>query len=103
MTALAPSEACALQGQRRRKLRLINPRSALSTITMPEIIRKMPFSRRGLFMPLNLAICAAVVPDGWDAEIVDENVADAPHAPAADVDAVGIGAMTPQARRADEP
>jgi len=88
--------------RRRRRLRLINPHSPLSTITMPEIIRKMTFSRRGLFMPLNLAICAAVVPDGWDAEIVDENVTDAPHAPAGDVDAVGIGAMTTQARRAYE-
>jgi len=86
---------------RRRKLRLINPRSALSTITMPEIIRHMTFSRRGLFMPLNLAICAAVVPEGWDAEIIDENVTDGPHVPAADgIDAVGIGAMTPQASRA---
>jgi len=91
----------ASQPGRRRKLRLINPRSALSTITMPEIIRHMTFSRRGLFMPLNLAICAAVVPEGWDAEIIDENVTDGPHVPAADgIDAVGIGAMTPQANRA---
>jgi radical SAM superfamily enzyme YgiQ (UPF0313 family) len=89
--------------QRRRKLRLINPRSALSTLTMPQIIRHMTFSRRGLFMPLNLAICAAVVPEGWDAEIVDENITAAPHAlNAAGVDAVGIGAMTTQARRAYE-
>ena len=88
---------------RRRRLRLINPRSPLSTITMPGIIRKMTFSRRGLFMPLNLAICAAVVPDGWDVEIIDENVTDQPHTPHADgIDAVGIGAMTSQARRAYE-
>ena len=88
---------------RRRKLRLINPHSALSTITMPEIIRKMTFSRRGLFMPLNLAICAAVVPENWDVEIVDENTTDAPHTPDADgIDAVGIGAMTTQAHRAYE-
>jgi len=88
---------------RRRKLRLINPRSPLSTITMPEIIRRMTFSRRGLFMPLNLAICAAVVPEGWDVEIVDENVSDGPHVARADgIDAVGIGAMTTQARRAYE-
>ena len=94
---IGPSESC------RRKLRLINPRSALTTITMPEIIQKMTFSRRGLFMPLNLAICAAVAPDGWDVEIVDENVTDALHQPNADgVDAVGIGAMTTQARRAYE-
>jgi radical SAM superfamily enzyme YgiQ (UPF0313 family) len=85
----------------RRKLRLINPRSALSTLTMPQIIRHMTFSRRGLFMPLNLAICAAVVPEGWDVEIVDENVTEGEHVPsAAGIDAVGIGAMTTQARRA---
>ena len=90
----------------RRRLRLINPRSALTTITMPEIIRKMTFSRRALFMPLNLAVCAAVVPDGWDVEIVDENIlapAGPGHEPSADgIDAVGIGAMTTQARRAYE-
>jgi len=67
---------------------------------MPGIIQKMTFSRRALFMPLNLAICAAVVPDGWDVEIVDENVTDQPHIPTGDVDAVGIGAMTTQALRA---
>ena len=70
---------------------------------MPEIIQWMTFSRRALFMPLNLAICAAVVPDGWDVEILDENVSDDPHVPSAEgIDAVGIGAMTTQARRAYE-
>ena len=88
---------------RRRKLRLINPNSPLTTITMPEVIGKMTFSRRALFMPLNLAVCAAVVPDGWDVEIVDENVTDELHRASADgIDAVGIGAMTTQARRAYE-
>jgi radical SAM superfamily enzyme YgiQ (UPF0313 family) len=83
----------------RRKLRLINPRSAFSTITLPEIIRKMTFSRRALFMPLNLAICAAVAPSDWEVEIIDENVTGSPHLAGAGPDAVGIGAMTPQARR----
>ena len=83
-----------------RLLRLINPRSNLSTITMPELIRKMTFSRRAIFMPLNLAICAAVVPPPWKVEIIDENASDAPHTPRADVAAVGIGAMTTQAARA---
>jgi len=70
---------------------------------MPEIIRRMTFSRRALFAPLNLTICAAVVPDGWDVEIIDENVTDVPHVPSSDgIDAVGIGAMTTQARRAYE-
>jgi radical SAM superfamily enzyme YgiQ (UPF0313 family) len=100
MTRLTASDST--DPARRRRIRLINPTSPLSTITMPEIIRHMTFSRRGLFMPLNLAICAAVVPRGWQAEIVDENTADAPHTPVADVDAVGIGAMTTQARRAYE-
>lgn len=87
----------------RRKLLLINPRSPLTTITMPEIIQKMTFSRKALFQPLNLAICAAVVPDGWDVEIIDENVTETLHVPSADgVDAVGIGAMTTQASRAYE-
>jgi len=89
------------ESSRRRKLRLINPTSPLSTITMPEIIQRMTFSRRALFMPLNLAICAAVVPDGWDVEIVDENVTASPHVPSPEgIDAVGIGAMTTQAGRA---
>ena len=80
---------------------MINPRSPLSTITMPEIIQKMTFSRRALFQPHNLAICAAVVPDGWDVEIIDENVTDELHAPSSEgIDAVGIGAMTTQAKRA---
>ena len=83
------------------KLRLINPTSPLTTITMPEIIRRMTFSRRAVFMPLNLAICAAVAPEGWQVELIDENVA-GPHAPKADVDAVGLGAMTTQAKRAYE-
>jgi len=91
------------QTSRRWKLRLINPRSPLTTITMPEIIRKMTFSRRALFQPLNLTICAAVVPEDWDVEIIDENVTDQLHQPDADgIDAVGIGAMTTQARRAYE-
>ncbi len=86
---------------RARKLRLINPKSPLSTVSMPEIIQKMTFSRRALFMPLNLAICAAVVPEGWQPEIIDENVTGA-HIASADCDAVGIGAMTTQAKRAYE-
>ena len=70
---------------------------------MPRIIQKMTFSRKALFMPLNLAICAAVVPDGWDVEIIDENVTDLPHVASGNgIDAVGIGAMTTQAKRAYE-
>ncbi len=84
----------------RRTLRLINPHSPLSTLTMPSIIQRMTFTRKALFAPLNLTICAAVAPPGWDVEIVDENTLTEPHHPLADgVDAVGIGIMTSQARR----
>jgi len=84
----------------RPRIRLINPASALTTITMPEVIQKMTFSRRGVFMPLNLAICAAVATKaGWDVELIDENIT-GPHQAVGDVQAVGIGAMTTQAKRA---
>ncbi len=82
------------------KIRLINPNSPLTTITLPDVIKKMTLGRKALFAPLNLTVCAAVVPDNWQVEIVDECVMESPHKPGADVDVVGIGAMTTQARRA---
>ncbi len=88
--------------KRKYKIRFVNPRSPLSTITLPEVIEKMTFSRKALFMPLNLAICAALVPENWDAEIIDECATDEPHQPKADCDIVAIGAMTTQAPRAYE-
>ena len=86
----------------RRRIRLINPNSKLSTITMPELIRHMTFTRKAIFMPTGLAVCAAVVPDHWQVEIVDECAQDHPHRPQADVDIVGLTAMTTQAKRAYE-
>ena len=53
------------------KLRLINPNSPLTTLTLPDVIAKMTLGRRGLFMPVNLAICAAVAGRQWQVEIVD--------------------------------
>ncbi len=91
------------RSQKRQTLRLINPRSSLTTITLPQVIRKMTFSRKALFAPLNLGICAAVAPEQWDVEIIDENVTEELHSPSAHgIDAVGIGAMTTQAKRAYE-
>lgn len=88
--------------RRRPKIRFINPNSALSTITMPELIRKMTFSRKAIFAPSGLGICAAVMPEHWDAGIIDECTLDRPHTPRADCDMVGITAMTTQANRAYE-
>lgn len=86
---------------RRRRIRLINPHSPLSTLTMPGIIQRMTFTRKALFAPLNLTICAAVAPPDWDVEIIDENTLAEPHRPdAGAIDAVGIGLMTSQANRA---
>jgi len=87
---------------RRRRIRFINPNSPLSTITLPEVIRHMTFTRRALFAPTGLTICAQVTPRHWDVEVIDECVHDRPHRPTADVDIVGITAMTTQARRAYE-
>lgn len=90
------------EAARRRKIRLINPNSPLSNITMPEIIRKMTFTRRALFAPTGLSICAAVMPKAWDVELVDECALEQPHRARADVDVVAISAMTTQAPRAYE-
>lgn len=87
---------------RRPRLRLINPKSPLSNITMPELVRKMTFTRKAIFAPTGLTICAQVMPRQWDVEIVDECTLDRPHRPRADVDLVGLSAMTTQARRAYE-
>ncbi len=84
----------------KHRIRLINPKSPLSTITMPDVIQKMTFSRKALFAPTGLTICASVVPDHWDVEVIDECVTDRPHVPNADCDVVGITAMTTQAKRA---
>ncbi|MCK4340200.1 MAG: cobalamin-dependent protein [Phycisphaerae bacterium] len=94
---MVPAEAA-----RRPRVRLINPNSPLSNITMPEVIRTMTFTRKALFAPTGLMICAAVTPERWDVELVDECTLERPHRARADVDLVGISAMTTQANRAYE-
>jgi len=96
--------ACVVYAQpiRRPRIRLINPNCALSTITMPELVRQMTFTRKAIFAPVGLTVCAAVVPDHWEVEIIDECARDRPHQPRADVEVVGITAMTTQAKRAYE-
>ena len=84
----------------RPRIRFINPNAKLSTITMPELVRHMTFTRKAIFMPTGLAVCAAAMPSEWEVEIIDECTRDHPHVPDADVDIVGISAMTTQANRA---
>jgi len=90
----------AAEARSRPRIRLINPNSPLSNVTMPQVIRSMTFTRKALFAPTGLMICAAVVPRHWDVELVDECTLTQPHQPRADVDLVGISAMTTQAPRA---
>ncbi len=88
------------EAKRRLRLRLINPSSPLSTITMPGIIRQMTFTRKALWTPLSLTCLASAVPADWDVEIIDECTRQQPHQAAAGPDVVGITAMTAQAERA---
>lgn len=90
------------QPGRRRRIRFINPNAALTNITIPALIRRMTFSRKAIFAPTGLTICAQVMPRHWDVEVVDECTLESPHVPRADVDIVGITAMTTQANRAYE-
>lgn len=69
---------------------------------MPEVIQRMTFTRKALFAPVGLTICAAVMPEDWDVDLVDECTGTKPHAAVADVDIVGISAMTTQAQRGYE-
>lgn len=101
--------------QQRPRIRLINPNSPLSSITMPDVITRMTSplgswtpefvneltaARKALFAPTGLMICAAVMPRTWDVELIDECTRDRPHTPRADVDLVALSAMTTQAKRA---
>ncbi len=82
------------------KLRLINPRNPLVAVLQGPVARRVTFGRKALFMPLGLAVAAAVVPERWDVEIRDECTGPVPIDDAPDL--VGITAMTCQAPRAYE-
>jgi len=81
-------------------LRLINPRNPLNHLVDNDVARRLTFGRKAIFMPLGLAVAAAVVPRRWDVEIVDECTRRVPID--RDADLVGITAMTCQAPRAYE-
>jgi radical SAM superfamily enzyme YgiQ (UPF0313 family) len=83
-----------------RKLRLVNPRNPLNHLVEGDVARRVTFGRKAIFMPLGLAVAAAVVPRAWQVEIVDECTGPVPIAK--DVDLVGLTAMTCQAPRAYE-
>jgi radical SAM superfamily enzyme YgiQ (UPF0313 family) len=81
------------------KVLYVNPRNSLNTVFLPEVVRDFTMGRKkAIFAPLNLAICAAVTPQGCDIEIMDECVRPVDFEVKADV--VGITAMTCTAPRA---
>lgn len=59
-----------------------------------------PIPKKGLFPPLSLALLAAITPDSWRVEAVDESVG--PHDMEKPADLVGITAITAVAPRAYE-
>jgi radical SAM superfamily enzyme YgiQ (UPF0313 family) len=82
------------------KVRYIAPRNPLNTIFMPDVLKRLTFRRKALFIPLNLCVCAALTPREHEVDIVDECVEevnfDEP------VDLVGITSITSTAPRAYE-
>ena len=75
------------------KVLYVNPRNALNTLFLPEVVRDFTMGRRrAIFAPLNLCVCAAVTPKDCEIEILDECVRPVDFAVRADV--VGITAMT---------
>jgi len=81
------------------KLLLINPRFPESFWSFRWWVDMLP-DKRAINLPLGLATLAALCPDGWDVEIVDENVESLPLEP--QVDLVGVCGMGIQFERQEE-
>ena len=81
------------------KLLLINPRFPESFWSFSWWVDMLP-DKRAINLPLGLATLAALCPDGWDVEIVDENVESLPLDP--QVDLVGVCGMGIQFERQEE-
>ncbi len=83
------------------KLLLINPRFPESFWSFKWAVdRVMPSDIRTINPPLGLATLAALCPEDWDVEIVDENIESIPLQPEADI--IGICGMGVQFKRQRE-
>ncbi|MGA7710293.1 MAG: radical SAM protein [Rhizomicrobium sp.] len=82
------------------RLLLINPKVPDSFWSFKWAIHKILPDKRAVNPPLGLATLAALCPDDWQIEIVDENIEPAPLTTTADI--VGIGGMGVQAPRQRE-
>jgi len=84
----------------RTRLLLINPRFPESFWSFRWAIDSVLPNKRTVNPPLGLATVAALSPDNWDIEIVDENIESIPLKPRADI--VGVCGMGVQFRRQKE-
>ncbi len=81
------------------RLLLINPKFPESFWSFKWAIKNVLPSKRTLNPPLGLATLAALCPDDWDIEIIDENVETIPLSPEADIVGVcGMGVQLPRQR-----
>jgi len=82
------------------RLLLINPKFPESFWSFQWAIDKVFSGKRAISPPLGLATLAALCPESWQVEIVDENIDPVPSKPAADI--VGICGMGVQFKRQKE-
>lgn len=82
------------------KLLLINPKFPESFWSFKWAIDNFVPGKRALNPPLGLATLAALCPDSWDVEIVDENIHTVPLHPDADI--IGVCGMAVQFERQKE-
>ncbi|MGZ7030423.1 MAG: radical SAM protein [Thermoanaerobaculia bacterium] len=82
------------------RLLLINPRAPESFWTFRWAVDRVMSGKRAVNPPLGLATLAALSPQSWEIEIVDENVEPIPSAP--DVDIIGVCGMGVQFPRQRE-
>jgi radical SAM superfamily enzyme YgiQ (UPF0313 family) len=82
------------------KLLLINPKFPESFWSFQWAVDNVFAGKRSMSSPLGLATLAALSPETWHVEIVDENVEQVPARPDADI--VGICGMTAQFERQKE-
>ena len=81
------------------RILLINPKFPESFWSFKWAITNVLPGKRTLNPPLGLATLAALCPEGWDVEIIDENVETIPLAPEADIIGVcGMGVQLPRQR-----
>ena len=82
------------------KLLLINPRFPESFWSLKLALDKYLPNKRAVNPPLGLATLAALSPDNWEIEIIDENIETIPLEPDADI--IGVCGMGVQSNRQQE-